>query len=100
MRRESTLNTETESAYYSYAADTSLVKRLVQPSATATYYFYDNNGARTAMVEGGSPTYYQYGPHGFITAIAPPSSRQLIAKQALELELRKKVRALEEGRRL
>lgn len=73
MRREASAGVETESAYYAYAADNSLTKRLVQPASTGTYYYYDNNGSRTVMVEGGSPTYYQYGPHVFITAIAPPS---------------------------
>ena len=64
MRREAAAGVETESAYYSYAADSSLTKRRNQFSGIDTYYYYDNNGARTKMVEGGSATYYQYGPHG------------------------------------
>jgi RHS repeat-associated protein len=72
MRREGA-SAETESAYYSYAADNSLTKKRNQSTATDTYYYYDANGDRTAMVEGGSPTYYQYGANLLLTAIAPPS---------------------------
>jgi YD repeat-containing protein len=74
MRRESTLNTETESAYYSYAADNSLTKRYIQPAGNSTYWYYDANGNTTIVNDtSAGATYFEYGPHQLVTAIAPPS---------------------------
>ena len=73
MRRESTLNTETESAYYSYAADNSLIKRFVQPSSASTYWYYDANGNASVINDTAvGATYFGYGAHQLVTAILPP----------------------------
>jgi len=76
MRREgSTVGTDFESAYYAYANDNSMTKKRVYTAPSTfvnTYFYYDNNGARTAAVEGGSPTYFGYGANKLPTVIAPP----------------------------
>jgi len=77
MRRESTAGTQLESAYYSYAADNSLTKRFVQPAGNSTYWYYDNNGNATVINDTvAGATYYAYGPHQLVTAIAPPAATQ------------------------
>jgi len=76
MRREGAAGVETESAYYSYQADNALDKRRVfTPPGTFvyTYYYYDLNGALTAMVEDGAATYYGYGANQLIERIEPAS---------------------------
>jgi YD repeat-containing protein len=69
---------ESQSSYFAYAADNSMTKRMVfmPPSTTVdTYYTYDANGS---LIKEYSPspaaaTYFEYGPHGFITKITPPT---------------------------
>jgi len=77
MRRESTAGTQLESAYYSYAADNSIIKRFVQPAGNSTYWYYDANGNATVINDtSAGATYYAYGPHQLVTAIAPPAATQ------------------------
>ena len=76
MRREATAGVETESAYYSYAADNSLTKKqVVNPPAAPvnSYFYYDANGSRTVWVESGNATYYGYNASNLPTVVAPPS---------------------------
>jgi hypothetical protein len=86
MRRESSAGVEAESAYYGYdeanaPGGTGLgrmrpVSREVYtpPSAQVdTYYYYDENGSLVREVEAADTTYFEYGPHGLITRIAPPT---------------------------
>jgi YD repeat-containing protein len=76
MRRESSAGVEAESAYYGYDEANALTRRAVwTPPSTQvdTYYYYDENGSLVREVEGEDATYYQYGPHGLVTRIAPPT---------------------------
>jgi RHS repeat-associated protein len=76
MRRESSAGVEAESAYYGYDEANALTQRAVwtPPSTQAdTYYYYDENGSLVREIEGADTTYFEYGPHGLVTRIAPPS---------------------------
>jgi hypothetical protein len=76
MRRESSAGVEAESAYYGYDEANALTRRAVYtpPSAQVdTYYYYDENGSLVREIEGADTTYFEYGPHGLVTRIAPPT---------------------------
>jgi hypothetical protein len=86
MRRESSAGVEAESAYYGYDEANALggtglgrmrpvSREVYTPPSTKldTYYYYDENGSLVREIEGADATYYQYGPHGLVTRIAPPT---------------------------